>query len=333
MVPLQHLLQHVRAHESNVDVTHECDEEGRVVADPIEWAHHGQRCGVMWCRYNKQVLKVFPNPVTCTWIQFTVGSFLTLAMWTLKLHPKPKVDKDMLLTILPLAIVHTLGNLLTNVSLGKVAVSFTHTIKAMEPFFSVLLSSIFLGDAPTLPIVLSLLPVVGGVALASATEASFNWAGFISAMGSNITFQSRNVLSKKFMGQKKGSLDNINLFSVITLMSGFLIVPVMLLTEGVAFTPNQLAAANLNVKEVVTRAAMAGFFFHAYQQVSYMILQRVTPVTHSVGNCVKRVVVIVSSVLFFRTPVNTLNAVGTALALTGVFLYSRVKTMQGKKKA
>ena len=31
--------------------------------------------------------------------------------------------------ILPLAGVHTLGNLLTNVSLGRVAVSFTHTIK------------------------------------------------------------------------------------------------------------------------------------------------------------------------------------------------------------
>ena len=32
--------------------------------------------------------------------------------------------------ILPLAVVHTLGNLLTNVSLGAVSVSFTHTIKA-----------------------------------------------------------------------------------------------------------------------------------------------------------------------------------------------------------
>lgn len=31
--------------------------------------------------------------------------------------------------VLPLACVHTLGNLLTNVSLGAVAVSFTHTIK------------------------------------------------------------------------------------------------------------------------------------------------------------------------------------------------------------
>jgi hypothetical protein len=31
-------------------------------------------------------------------------------------------------------------------------------------------------------------------------------------------------------------------------------------------------------------------------------------VTHSVANCVKRVVVIVSSVLFFRTPIPPINA-------------------------
>jgi len=48
--------------------------------------------------------------------------------------------------ILPLALIHMLGNVFTNVSLGKVAVSFTHTIKAMEPFFSVLLSVLFLGE-------------------------------------------------------------------------------------------------------------------------------------------------------------------------------------------
>jgi hypothetical protein len=51
-----------------------------------------------------------------------------------------------LVAILPLAVAHTLGNLLTNISLGKVAVSFTHTIKAMEPFFTVVLSSLLLGQ-------------------------------------------------------------------------------------------------------------------------------------------------------------------------------------------
>ncbi|KAL9674833.1 hypothetical protein QQ045_003032 [Rhodiola kirilowii] len=45
-------------------------------------------------------------------------------------------------------------------------------------------------------------------------------------------------------------------------------------------------------------------------QVSYMILQMVSPVTHAVGNCLKRVVVIISSVLFFQTPVSPLNSLG-----------------------
>lgn len=44
-----------------------------------------------------------------------------------------------------------------------------------------------------------------------------------------------------------------------------------------------------------------------------MILARVSPVTHSVGNCVKRVVVIVTSVLFFRTPVSPINSLGEFL--------------------
>jgi len=253
-------------------------------------------------------------------------------MWLPGLHKRPPISVAQLKLLLPLACVHTLGNLFTNMSLGKVAVSFTHTIKAMEPFFSVLLSALFLGENPNPLVVASLVPIVGGVALASLTEASFNWAGFLSAMASNVTFQSRNVLSKKFMVKKEGSLDNINLFSIITIMSFFLLLPTTFFVEGVKFTPKALAAAGLDVKVVATRALIAGLCFHSYQQVSYMILAKVSPVTHSVGNCVKRVIVIVTSVLFFRTPVSTVNGLGTALALGGVFAYSRVKGKKGDTK-
>lgn len=282
--------------------------------------------------YNKQVLKVFPFPVTITTLQFAVGTIIVFFMWTFNLHKKPQITTAQLVAILPLAMVHTLGNLFTNMSLGKVAVSFTHTIKAMEPFFSVLLSAMFLGEMPTLWVVSSLLPIVGGVALASMTEASFNWAGFWSAMASNVTFQSRNVLSKKFMVKKDQAMDNINLFSLITIMSLFLLMPVAFFMEGVKVSPSYLQAAGYNVKDLGTKALIAGICFHAYQQVSYMILQRVSPVTHSVGNCVKRVVVIVSSVLFFRSPVSPINSLGTGIALLGVFLYSRVKSLKPNPK-
>lgn len=283
--------------------------------------------------YNKQVLKVFPFPVTVTTVQFAVGSVLVLFMWTSNLYRRPKISGAQLLAILPLAMVHTLGNLFTNMSLGKVAVSFTHTIKAMEPFFSVVLSAMFLGETPTPWVVASLLPIVGGVGLASMTEASFNWAGFWSAMASNVTNQSRNVLSKKFMVKKEESLDNITLFSIITIMSLFLLAPVTFFMEGVKITPSYLQAAGLDVRQVYTRSLLAALCFHAYQQVSYMILQRVSPVTHSVGNCVKRVVVIVTSVLFFRSPVSPINSLGTGVALAGVFLYSRVKRIKPKPKS
>lgn len=251
-------------------------------------------------------------------------------MWFTNIYEKPKISSKQIVAILPLAIAHTLATVFTNMSLGKVAVSFTHTIKASEPFFTVILSALFLREFPSFSVLISLVPIVGGVALASLTEVSFNWAGFWSAMASNLTNQSRNVLSKKIMTKSEESLDDINLFSITTVMSFILLAPVTILIEGIKFTPAYMHFAGLNIREVFVRSFLAGVCFHAYQQAAYMILSRVSPITHSVGNCVKRVVVIISSVLFFRTPVSPINSIGTGVALVGVFLYSRVKRAKPK---
>ncbi|KAH1073921.1 hypothetical protein J1N35_026249 [Gossypium stocksii] len=89
-----------------------------------------------------------------------------------------------------------------------------------------------------------------------------------------------------------------------------LLVPVAILLEGVKFSPSYLQSA-----------------------VSYVILQMVSPVTHSVGNCVKRVVVIIASVIFFQTLVSPIDSLGTTMALTGVFLHSKAKQLKPKPKA
>lgn len=41
-----------------------------------------------------------------------------------------------------------------------------------------------------------------------------------------------------------------------------------------------------------------------------MILEMLNPVTHAVGNCAKRVILIVSSVIFFQTPASPINSLG-----------------------
>jgi solute carrier family 35 protein E1 len=45
----------------------------------------------------------------------------------------------------------------------------------MEPFFTVLLSLFFFGTLPPVPVLLTLIPIVVGVVVASATDLSFNW--------------------------------------------------------------------------------------------------------------------------------------------------------------
>eukprot|EP00871_Galdieria_phlegrea_P003100 jgi/Galph1/3791/GphlegSOOS_G2461.1 len=283
---------------------------------------------------NKRVLKVFPLFATVTLVQFLMGSLVGLALWITGLHRFEPASWEDIGSIYPLALSHLIGNVLTNISLRQVAVSFTHTIKAAEPFFSVALSKLFIPGTTYSPLVyLSLIPIVGGVTLASASEVSFNWTGFLTAMSSNVAFQSRNVLSKKFM--KGIKFDNLNLFAYISILSFLTMLPFTLILESSQWKNVITRATSSGVYSVptlLTQIALAGFLHFLYNQFSYVVLKRVNPVTHAVGNTMKRVAVIVSSVIVFKNEVTRLNKIGTAIAIAGVALYSQVKGMKPKKQ-
>ena len=120
---------------------------------------HRYACNIAYNVFNKQVLLVFPYPATwtaahgvvaaaamgCVWLAFgrrrdngrsrptaadAAASAFSLPRWA---------TPHVLAACAPLAALHAAGLLATNMSLGSVAVSFTHTIKALEPFFTVLL--------------------------------------------------------------------------------------------------------------------------------------------------------------------------------------------------
>lgn len=48
-----------------------------------------------------------------------------------------------------------------------------------------------------------------------------------------------------------------------------------------------------------------------------------SPVSHSIVNSCKRIVVIALSVAYFRNPVSALNLFGMACAFSGVYLYQQ----------
>ena len=59
--------------------------------------------------------------------------------------------------------------------------------------------------------------------------------------------------------------------------------------------------------------AAQSVFYHLYNQVSYMSLDQISPLTFSIGNTMKRISVIVSSIIIFHTPVQPVNALGAAI--------------------
>lgn len=281
--------------------------------------------------HQKTLLKAFPMPLTVTACELVIGACLAfVASATSGKRGMEMPAKSAAGAVTVLATTHLLGNAFTNVSLGKVAVSFTHTVKALEPVFSVGLSALFLGTVPSLAVCASLVPIVVGVIIASATEVSFCAAGFLSAMGSNLTFQSRNVLSKFVMqSEDVKKMDYVSLLGVVTAVSAVLAVPLALVFEG-SSAPGAFRA--LSARGGVDAVVLAGktlFYasvcFQLYQQLSFSVLERVSPVTHSVGNSLKRVVIIAASVIVFRNPVSATNIAGTALAIAGVVWYGRVK--------
>eukprot|EP00898_Chlorokybus_atmophyticus_P000006 jgi/Chlat1/1005/Chrsp109S08621 len=213
----------------------------------------------------------------------------------------------------------------------QVAISFTHVIKSAEPVFSVLFSRLFMGTAFAAPVYLSLIPIVFGCSLASVTELSFNFPGFAGAMISNFGFVLRNIYSKKTMKNFK-HIDGVNLYAWITIFSLLYLAPVAVIVEGAKWGPAwHVAAAKMGGASNLFQLILGGsLLYHLYNQMSYMALKGITPLTFSVGNTMKRVAVIIASVLWFRTPVKPLNALGSAIAVLGTFLYSQATSPSSK---
>ncbi|GJW61046.1 xylulose 5-phosphate/phosphate translocator, chloroplastic [Tanacetum coccineum] len=280
--------------------------------------------------YNKKCLNIFPYPWLLASFQLFVGSIWMLVLWGTKIQPCPKVDKNFIIALLGPALFHTIGHISACVSFSKVAVSFTHVIKSAEPVFSVVFSSA-LGDTYPLSVWLSILPIVMGCSLAAVTEVSFNLGGLWGAMISNVGFVLRNIYSKKSLQNFK-QVNGLNLYGWITILSFFYLFPVAIFVEGSQWVPGYHKA----IESIGTPSTfylwvmISGVFYHLYNQSSYQALDDISPLTFSVGNTMKRVVVIVSTVLVFRNPVRPLNALGSAIAILGTFLYSQASS---KKKA
>ena len=72
---------------------------------------------------------------------------------------------------------------------------------------------------------------------------------------------------------------------------------------------------------------LTGLYFYGYSEVA-MKAPNVHPVTHAIGNTMRRVVIMLICIAVFRTPVSLAGGVGSAVAIGGSYLYAVVKSQE-----
>nr|GMD11506.1 triose phosphate/phosphate translocator, chloroplastic [Ipomoea batatas] len=279
---------------------------------------------------NKKIYNYFPYPYFVSVVHLAVGVVYCLVSWAVGLPKRAPIDSNLLKLLIPVAFCHALGHVTSNVSFAAVAVSFTHTIKALEPFFNAAASQFILGQQIPLTLWLSLAPVVLGVSMASLTELSFNWLGFTSAMISNISFTYRSIYSKKAMTD----MDSTNIYAYISIIALIFCLPAAIFFEGPQLMKQGFndAIAKVGMTKFLTDLFWVGMFYHLYNQIATNTLERVAPLTHAVGNVLKRVFVIGFSIIVFGNKISTQTAIGTSIAIAGVALYSFIKAKMEEEK-
>eukprot|EP00569_Conticribra_weissflogii_P007463 CAMPEP_0171342520 /NCGR_PEP_ID=MMETSP0878-20121228/14564_1 /TAXON_ID=67004 /ORGANISM="Thalassiosira weissflogii, Strain CCMP1336" /LENGTH=414 /DNA_ID=CAMNT_0011845215 /DNA_START=42 /DNA_END=1286 /DNA_ORIENTATION=+ len=279
---------------------------------------------------NKKFLNVIPAPLTVGSLQFLVGSLYSIILWITTFRSAPILTSKGKSEVNKVGFYHMMGQELSMMSLGAGPVSFTHIVKALEPFFSAAVSAIVFGKWMHPVVYATLIPVVGGVAYACLKERSFSWLAFWTAMASNLAFALRAVVSKSALDSAGGelgeNLTSVNLFGLVTIYAFIQSIPLFLLGEGLSFLDKWNAALTSNTSmDLVKGLIISGLFHYLNNEVMYLALSNVHPVTLAVGNTMKRVFIVIASVLVFRNPITVQAAIGSAIGIGGVLLYSLTK--------
>lgn len=304
--------------------------------------------------------------MTISTAQLAVGTVYALLLWGTRTRKTPAITAGDIIKTIPAGVCSAGAHAASVFSLAAGGVAFGQIVKSAEPVFAALVGTIFYGKKLSLAKWLCLIPIIGGVVLASLKlkdpaagifaagnmELDFSVGGLVGALIANLFAAFKGNESHKLMetpGLKDRMGDAKNQFAVMTIVSLVVSIPLMIFKEKEvlgAFTTKLFAAGTVPDVFVAKAGVPAGtpFFnpmtwnlilsgmaFYMYNEWATMSLKKVSAATQSVANTAKRVFVIGWGVYYHGKEFGVLKQAGCAICILGVYVNSMIDTWLAPK--
>jgi drug/metabolite transporter (DMT)-like permease len=229
------------------------------------------------------------------------------------------MTKEMFLrSILPIGVLFSGSLILSNTAYLYLSVSYIQMLKAFTPVAILLISWVFRLQDPNKKLLIIVLMISSGVALASHGELKFNLAGFLTQAAAVAFEASRLVMIQVLLhNMKMDPLVSLHYYAPVCAGINLLFLP---FTEGMApfYELSRLGPAIL-----ISNASVAFLL-----NVAAVFLVGVgSGLVLTLAGVFKDILLITGSVLLFGSTVTPLQVFGYSIALGGLVLF---KTSGGK---
>jgi len=266
-------------------------------------------------------------PLTISTMQLGVGVLYSIFAWAApEMRTVPSVTMDDIVSMIPVSFCAAAAHSFSVFAQSAGAVSFAMIVKAAEPAFAAIVGTLFYGKTISSTKWAMLVPVIGGVILASVKELDFAWAALITASLANLFAAFKGNENKKLM-DTPGIRDRLggvgNQFAITTILSFLISLPFLIAKEGAKF--GQFVDLFKTNPVVSSNLITSGLYFYLYNELATLTIKKTSATTQSVANTAKRVIVIVGSALAFGESLEMMKMLGCTVCIGGVFAYSLVK--------
>lgn len=298
--------------------------------------------------YNKLVLVRFPFPYTLTALHTfsgTLGSYLAME---LDYFTPANLSKRETFLLSLFSLLYTINIAVSNLSLQLVTVPFHQVVRASTPIFIVALSYISLAPTNTsvsIPKLISLLPVIAGVALATYGDYYFSMPGLLLTLLGTLLAALKTVATHLLQtGQYTSSQRfarilptrplKLHPLDLLLRMSPLAFIQCVVYAQlsGELDRVHAYSVANMNSRRAASLAINAAIAF-ALNVVSFTANSKVGPLSMTVAANVKQVLTILLAVSIFNLTISPTNALGIVLTLFGGAWYAAVEYQEKRRRS